>query len=165
MKLCANTIFWGGQSSTERNKTCLAACEVQVFRFQNVWWMYIVSKHFMMKDRSLKLDALLANNPPSFTIDFAFSLLGFRWADSCGSQQVRASYLQIYNEVISDLLKPDRSHLMIRRWAGVIKHVGFWNPPINGGSNGNIIMEYDLQMMDFPLPCLITGGYMDGCNQ
>lgn len=28
--------------------------------------------------------------------------------------QVRASYLQIYNEVISDLLKPDRSHLMIR---------------------------------------------------
>ena len=165
MKLCANTIFWGGQSSTERNKTCLAACEVQVFRFQNVWWMYIVSKHFMMKDRSLKLDALLANNPPSFTIDFELFLLGFRWADSCGSQQVRASYLQIYNEVISDLLKPDRSHLMIRRWAGVIKHVGFWNPPINGGSNGNIIMEYDLQMMDFPLPCLITGGYMDGCNQ
>ncbi|CAE7352846.1 KIF3B [Symbiodinium natans] len=30
------------------------------------------------------------------------------------SFQVRASYLQIYNEVISDLLKPDRSHLMIR---------------------------------------------------
>lgn len=28
--------------------------------------------------------------------------------------EVRASYLQIYNEVISDLLKPDRSHLMIR---------------------------------------------------
>eukprot|EP00929_Paragymnodinium_shiwhaense_P084267 TRINITY_DN45039_c0_g1_i1.p1 TRINITY_DN45039_c0_g1~~TRINITY_DN45039_c0_g1_i1.p1 ORF type:complete len:1216 (+),score=293.47 TRINITY_DN45039_c0_g1_i1:105-3752(+) len=27
---------------------------------------------------------------------------------------VRASYLQIYNEVISDLLKPDRSHLTIR---------------------------------------------------
>eukprot|EP00927_Polykrikos_kofoidii_P024644 TRINITY_DN22371_c0_g1_i1.p1 TRINITY_DN22371_c0_g1~~TRINITY_DN22371_c0_g1_i1.p1 ORF type:complete len:1381 (+),score=219.86 TRINITY_DN22371_c0_g1_i1:125-4267(+) len=27
---------------------------------------------------------------------------------------VRASYLQIYNEVISDLLKPDRTHLMIR---------------------------------------------------
>ncbi|CAE7710446.1 KIF3B [Symbiodinium pilosum] len=31
-----------------------------------------------------------------------------------GSFQVRASYLQIYNEVIFDLLKPDRSHLMIR---------------------------------------------------
>lgn len=27
---------------------------------------------------------------------------------------VRASYLQIYNEVISDLLKPERSNLLIR---------------------------------------------------
>lgn len=27
---------------------------------------------------------------------------------------VRASYLQIYNEVISDLLKPDRNNLVIR---------------------------------------------------
>merc|ERR1719253_1905052 len=27
---------------------------------------------------------------------------------------VRASYLQIYNEVISDLLKPERNHLIIR---------------------------------------------------
>lgn len=27
---------------------------------------------------------------------------------------VRASYLQIYNEVISDLLKPERSNLVIR---------------------------------------------------
>jgi kinesin family protein 3/17 len=27
---------------------------------------------------------------------------------------VRASYLQIYNEVISDLLKPDRTNLAIR---------------------------------------------------
>ena len=28
--------------------------------------------------------------------------------------QVRASYLQIYNEVISDLLKPERTNLHIR---------------------------------------------------
>jgi hypothetical protein len=27
---------------------------------------------------------------------------------------VRLSYLQIYNEVISDLLKPDRTNLVIR---------------------------------------------------
>lgn len=30
---------------------------------------------------------------------------------------VRLSYLQIYNEVISDLLKPERTNLVIR-WAG-----------------------------------------------
>ena len=35
--------------------------------------------------------------------------------DGKSTTEVRASYLQIYNEVISDLLKPDRSHLMIRR--------------------------------------------------
>mmetsp|Transcript_11501 Transcript_11501/g.18152 ORF Transcript_11501/g.18152 Transcript_11501/m.18152 type:complete len:1220 (-) Transcript_11501:93-3752(-) len=41
----------------------------------------------------------------------------FRHIRHCGPQSrflVRASYLQIYNEVISDLLKPDRLHLQIR---------------------------------------------------
>jgi len=42
----------------------------------------------------------------------------FNYIQACGSEQakflVRASYLQIYNEVISDLLKPERNHLAIR---------------------------------------------------
>eukprot|EP00931_Biecheleriopsis_adriatica_P095815 TRINITY_DN6943_c0_g1_i1.p1 TRINITY_DN6943_c0_g1~~TRINITY_DN6943_c0_g1_i1.p1 ORF type:complete len:1033 (+),score=204.50 TRINITY_DN6943_c0_g1_i1:90-3101(+) len=37
-----------------------------------------------------------------------------QWKSPQSKYQVRASYLQIYNEVISDLLKPDRSHLVIR---------------------------------------------------
>ncbi|CAE8693761.1 unnamed protein product, partial [Polarella glacialis] len=37
-----------------------------------------------------------------------------QWRNPQTRFTVRASYLQIYNEVISDLLKPDRSHLVIR---------------------------------------------------
>eukprot|EP00930_Biecheleria_cincta_P003599 TRINITY_DN104531_c0_g1_i1.p1 TRINITY_DN104531_c0_g1~~TRINITY_DN104531_c0_g1_i1.p1 ORF type:complete len:1055 (-),score=152.61 TRINITY_DN104531_c0_g1_i1:36-3200(-) len=37
-----------------------------------------------------------------------------QWKTPQSLFQVRASYLQIYNEIISDLLKPDRSHLVIR---------------------------------------------------
>lgn len=37
-----------------------------------------------------------------------------QWKTPQSVFQVRASYLQIYNEIISDLLKPDRSHLVIR---------------------------------------------------
>ena len=32
----------------------------------------------------------------------------------CSKYLVRASYLQIYNEVISDMLKPERTNLIIR---------------------------------------------------
>ena len=42
----------------------------------------------------------------------------FRHIEGSASEKkkflVRASYLQIYNEVISDLLKPDRTNLHIR---------------------------------------------------
>lgn len=43
---------------------------------------------------------------------------------------VRASYLQIYNEVISDLLKPERSNLLIRedKKKGVFVE-GEWRSP------------------------------------
>lgn len=41
---------------------------------------------------------------------------------------VRASFLQIYNEVISDLLKPERTNLMIRedKRKGVFVEVRFF---------------------------------------
>ncbi len=42
----------------------------------------------------------------------------FDWIETSGSKEarflVRASYVQIYNEVISDLLKPERTNLVIR---------------------------------------------------
>jgi hypothetical protein len=48
---------------------------------------------------------------------------------------VRASYLQIYNEVISDLLKPERTNLVIREdkkkvcaWVDVGARVGMGVP-------------------------------------
>ncbi len=41
-------------------------------------------------------------------------MLAYRFALHCSKYLVRVSYLQIYNEVISDLLKPEKTNLVIR---------------------------------------------------
>ena len=99
LKKAAVFFFWGGGEGCRRTS--------RIYRFLGVSWaLYSYLVWSSVNDSFVSLYCLCLWSPTTAPI---------RFSRRCRMRfLVRASYLQIYNEQISDLLKPERTNLTIR---------------------------------------------------